>query len=226
MKTLSLIARFIDATAPPPSPRPHRQRRAFSLVEVTLALGIVTFGLVSVVGVLPTALASGRQSFDQNRAAAIANTLFTSFRSQPFSKVCYVDEQLDPQTGLMFTGTTSTGNGPAPLDFNKPPVGANVNVCYAKFLSLATDAGDPADTFGAQRRLSFSANQPTGGADYRIALNFYDANTQVNPNIPASNQPEGMITTGQACRVEVVINAVNRPGDQYRFVSTVANRSN
>ncbi len=219
MKTLLLHRLFLTA---PPSPRRCRRRSAFSLVEVTLALGIVTFGLVGVVGVLPTALASGRQSFDQNRAAAIANTLFTSFRSQPFSKVCYVDEQLGPD------GTTPSGSGPATIDFNAPPVVGSPGspVFYAKFLSLATDAGDPADSFGAQRRLSFSANPPSGGADYHVALNFYDANTYVSPNIPASNQPEGMIATGQACRVEVVIYALNRPANQYRFVSTVANRSN
>ena len=180
----------------------------------------MTFGLLSVAGVLP-ALASGRQSFDQTRAAAIADTLFASFRSQPFRKVGYVDEQFQPD------GTTLSGGGPAPLDFNAPPVGANVNVCYAKFLGPATDAGDPADPFGAQRRLSFSAAPPPGGADYQVALNFYNETTLADgTKVPASNQPEGMIATGQACRVEVAICAVSRPGDPYRFVSTVANRSN
>ncbi len=219
MKTLCLQRLFSTA---PPNPRRRAFRHAFSLVEVTLALGIVTLGLVGIVGVLPTALASGRQSFDQNRAAAIANTLFTSFRSQSFSKVCYVDEQLDQSNG-----TTPTGNGPAAIDFNAPPVGASSPGCYAKFLSLATDAGNPADTFGTQRRLSFTTDQPPGGADYHIALNFYDAVTRADgTTVPASNQPEGMVAPGQACRVELVIYAISRPANQYHFVSTVANRSN
>ena len=221
MKTLLLQTFF--ASAPPPQPlRPRRQRRAFSLVEVTLALGIVTFGLVSVVGVLPTALASGRQSFDQNRAAAIANTLFTSFRSQPFSKVCYVDQQLSEN------GTTPSGNQAAPtIDFNLPQSA----IFYARYLSLATDPSESNDSYGTQRLLFFfpppnqsadSKLSPTG-ADYQIALNF---NNTATATVPASDQPEGMIASGQACRVEIVINAVSRPGDQYRFVSTVANRSN
>lgn len=215
----------MKTTLPPStvSAAPPRHRRshccAFSLVEVTLALGIVTFGLVGVVGVLPTALASGRQSFDQNRAAAIANTIFASFRSQPFNKVCYVDEQLKED------GATPSGNGPLTLDLAAPPVVPGSPVLYARFLNVATDRGDAADTFGAQRRLSFSASQPAGGADYHVAINFYGLNTQVVPNIPASNQPEGMVTTGQACRVELVIYPISRPGDQYRFASTVVHRA-
>ena len=211
-----------------PAAPPRHRRRAFSLVEVTLALGIVTFGLVSVVGVLPTALASGRQSFDQNRAAAIANTLFSSFRSQPFNKVGYVDSQ------FLVDGATPSGTGPATIDFQSPPVVPNSPVFYARFLSLATDTATggnaSADDYGTQRRLVFFASSDSSltptGADYSVALNFYGANTQVSPNIPASNQPDGMVTTGQACRVELVINAVGRPNDKYRFVSTVANRSN
>ena len=226
MKTL--LSQRLFLTAPPS--RLRRQRRgAFSLVEVTLALGIVTFGLVSVVGVLPTALASGRQSFDQNRAAAIANTLFASFRSQPFNKECYVDAQFNDD------GTTRSGQGPAPIDFNLPtPITGNSAAFYAKFLGLATDtvnqatgSSDPKpDNFGTQRRLAFSVSQPPGGADYAVALNFYDQTIQNGTTVPASNEPDGMVTTGQACRVEIVIHAVSRPTDQYRFVSTVANRSN
>ena len=193
MKT-PLPSLFFHPAAPPRRPR----RRAFSLVEVTLALGIVTFGLVGVVGVLPTALASGRQSFDQNRAAAIADTLFTSFRSQPFNKVCYVDAQFGPD------GLTPSGAGPTPIDFDLVANGGGGNAAfdvtfYAKILGVATDTGDAADAFGAQRRLSFSARPPAGGADYQIALNFYDTvaqttqNGAVVPAIPASNQPEGMV---------------------------------
>ena len=213
---------------------PRRHRHAFSLVEVTLALGIVTFGLVGVVGVLPTALSAGRQSFDQNRAAAIANTLLSSFRSQSFGSECYVDEQFSSD------GTTPSGNGPTPINFNLAPSsgGPGTVTFYAKFLSLASDTGNAADTFGTQRRLLFSASQPPGGADYQVALNFYDARpvtttttqngatTQTTTTIPPSNVPDGMVTTGQACRVEIVINSITRPGDQYHFVSTVANRNN
>lgn len=191
------------------------RHRAFSLVEVTLALGIITFGLVGVVGVLPTALSSGRQSFDQNRAAAIANTIFASIRSQPFDKVCYVDEQFDSNNG-----TALSGAGPNPIDLNQPQAAT----FYAKFLNAATDQ-DTSNAFGTQRRLSFSASPPTGGADYQVAFDFSDRTAADGTPIPA-NKPDGMLVTGQACRIELVISPVSRANSAFHFVSTVANRAN
>lgn len=40
--------------------------RAFSLVEVTLALGIISFALVAVMGLIPTGLNTQRQAVDQS----------------------------------------------------------------------------------------------------------------------------------------------------------------
>lgn len=219
---------------PIPVATPPRRRRhflAFSLVEVTLALGIVSFGLLAVVGVLPTALASGRQSFDQNRAAAIANTLFTSFRSQSFQKVGYLDTQFDGD------GKPLASPGVPMLDLN-----SSVQVdetgspqseikCYVSFLEGVTvNANDTEDTFGEQRRLRFLSaltysQRPPAGSNYLVTMHF-------------NNQPAGMVvapvpsgTTGgtpvipaQANQVELIVVAVSRPKDQYRFMSTVANR--
>ena len=44
---------------------------AFSLVEVTLALGIVSFGLVSVLGLLPTGVNMAKESSDETGAVNI-----------------------------------------------------------------------------------------------------------------------------------------------------------
>ncbi len=43
---------------------------AFSLVEVTLALGIISVSLLSLIGLLPAGLGVLRESMDQNRACA------------------------------------------------------------------------------------------------------------------------------------------------------------
>ena len=122
MKKTLLLFRSFRA---PVTLRDQRRRaaRAFSLVEVTLALGIVTFVLVAIVGVMPVAMTSGRRSFDQNRAAAIADTLFSSFRSQPFNAVGYVDDQFDEEKG-----TTATGGGPPLLNLNKETASSSVPI--------------------------------------------------------------------------------------------------
>jgi uncharacterized protein (TIGR02598 family) len=45
--------------------------RGFSLVEVTLALGIITFGLIAVMGLLPTGIKLTKQSADEVAAVNI-----------------------------------------------------------------------------------------------------------------------------------------------------------
>ena len=54
-------------------PRPCRM--AFSLVEVALALGIVSFGLVALLGVVPVAMDRYREAMDANVAADVMRTL-------------------------------------------------------------------------------------------------------------------------------------------------------
>ena len=194
--------------------------RAFSLVEITLALGIVTFALVGVVGVLPVAMTSSRQSFDKNRAAAIAGTLFTSFRSQPFQAVGYLDEQFDSN------GRALTSPSVAPLDLNGVSTSTAEVQFYATFLDNNTAVTAANDAFGAQRRLRFGSAL-TGGADYLIRMHFNNQppGTVIAPvpSTPANGRPT---VPAQANQVELIISAVSRPQDQYRFVSIVANRTN
>jgi uncharacterized protein (TIGR02598 family) len=66
-----------------------RKHTAFSLVEVVLALGIIAFALVAILGVFPTGLSSTRTSVSDTRAAALANAVFTTIdaQSSTFSSV-------------------------------------------------------------------------------------------------------------------------------------------
>ena len=76
-----------------PSPRTCRARRvlrcraAFSLVEVCLALGIVSFALLSVVGLMPVGLSAMRQAMDQTTEAQIARTISGEAALVPFDEL-------------------------------------------------------------------------------------------------------------------------------------------
>ena len=65
---------------PPPSRRPGE--RAFSLIEVVLAIGIVAFALVTVIALLPVGLGSMKHAREQAAGAAcvsqIAESLLTA----------------------------------------------------------------------------------------------------------------------------------------------------
>ena len=194
--------------------------RGFTLVEVTLAMGIVAFAVVSILGTIPIALNSARQSTDQGRASAIANTLFTSFRSQPFRNVRYKDSQYSSDGKPIAPGLDFSMLVPAPTSstYTLP------SALYARFVD-PTGKGQTVegDALGLARGLFFfddtqgSASGFKGAAlaDYLITLNF----SWPPGTVPVSGQV-------MAVQVEVVVTPAGSPKDQYYFVTTVTHRSN
>jgi uncharacterized protein (TIGR02598 family) len=187
-----------------------RKRRAFTLVEVSIALGLVGFAMVGIMGALPLAMNSGRQSIEQSRAASMAGTIFASFRAQPFTQVRYVDEQFVYAANKDVTLVDQ----PKPDLLNLSTVtGSNTVKFYAAIVDLKFDPSSSTQTViinPDSRTLHFTASkQPDSG--YQIVLHF-------------ANQPDGMLKTGMANRVEITITALGNPRDAYRFSSVIANR--
>jgi len=58
-----------------------RTRDAFSLIEVTIALGVVAFALVAILGLVPVALRSAREATDDTRSSLIAQDVATRARA-------------------------------------------------------------------------------------------------------------------------------------------------
>lgn len=58
----------------------QRKRAGFSLIEVVLALGVVSFCLITLMGLLPVAIASNQASIQQTAAANIASMLVADLR--------------------------------------------------------------------------------------------------------------------------------------------------
>ena len=54
---------------------------AFSLVEVTLALGVAAFALLAIMGMLPTSLKTQQASIQQTTANQIISTIFADLRA-------------------------------------------------------------------------------------------------------------------------------------------------
>lgn len=61
------------------------RREAFSLVEVALAMGIFTFALVALLGLLPTAVRSARDSLNAGTALQLADKLSAQLHGGGFS---------------------------------------------------------------------------------------------------------------------------------------------
>lgn len=78
----------------------HRPNSAFSLIEVVIALGVVAFALVAILGVFPTGLAANRTSINDTRAAQLLNAVTATIDAQcsAFSSVQLYGETLDLTT--------------------------------------------------------------------------------------------------------------------------------
>jgi uncharacterized protein (TIGR02598 family) len=58
---------------------------AFSLVEVTLALGIASFALIGIFGLLPVGITSNQTSLEQTAAASLARAIVADLRCTPLT---------------------------------------------------------------------------------------------------------------------------------------------
>ena len=68
-------------TPPAPQPTPSRSVKAFSLIEVLVAIGIVSFAVVAIVGMLPIALNTAKDSMLETDAAVIAQRVFAELQA-------------------------------------------------------------------------------------------------------------------------------------------------
>ncbi len=64
-----------------------RAQRAFSLVEVVLALGIIAFAFVANIGMLPVGLQTFRDSADKTQTTQIAQNLLAEAQQTPFENL-------------------------------------------------------------------------------------------------------------------------------------------
>ncbi|MBE7157539.1 MAG: hypothetical protein INR62_03735 [Rhodospirillales bacterium] len=175
----------------------RRVRRAFSLVEVALALGIAGFVLVGLIGAIPVASNVGRQSIEQSRAASIAGTVFTSLRAGKFNAASLADSGTD---------TINLHTSTSPSDYQ---------AYFDETVSATSTDARRLHFLAASEALPAAAN----GAVYVVTL-------RLNNNPPGTLTPDTTSPHAQANAVEVSIHAVARPKDVYRFSSVVANRTN
>ncbi len=74
------------------------ENSAFSLVEITMALGIVAFGLISVVGLMPIGLTTLRQTVETSVSTQITQVVINEvqqadYKSLPATQLYYFDDQ-------------------------------------------------------------------------------------------------------------------------------------
>lgn len=82
-------------------PTDSRSRGGFSLMEVTTALGVISFALVALLGVFPLGLENSRVSVSETRAAQLSKMIYATLAAEVSSvpvKVKCFSEVLPPLT--------------------------------------------------------------------------------------------------------------------------------
>jgi Tfp pilus assembly protein PilV len=98
------------------------RRRAFSLVEVVIALGLFTFAIMGIVGLFAVGINAGKESGEQVQAANLASLLISTRRALPTKVI--TNFALPPlnvaysSNGLSVMGVASDGTTTAPADYN------------------------------------------------------------------------------------------------------------
>lgn len=144
-------------------------RRGFSLFEVVLALGVISFAIVAILGVLPTGLQTNKSSQDETRATQIAQTVLSSVASQAPTQFNNVRVQLDDDSTVTFNLTSSDPPPAFFADNNGRIMTAGVGATYKITVTLnSSPTGfDPGSGNQVSVRVSWPANAPTGAQTSR-----------------------------------------------------------
>lgn len=161
---------------------------AFSLVEVVLALGVVSFAIVAILGLIPMGLQTSHSSQDETRAAHIAQSILATFSAQQFNAVTFLlyNASDGTQSGsVAFDLTAQNGAGPAWAANNS----GELFVPGTPVTFLTRPSGPPtnsADT-GQTYSVTISFNNTPTGFDAQYA-NELVVSVAWPANAPAANQ--------------------------------------
>ena len=131
---------------------------AFSLVEVVLAIGIISFALLAVIGLLPVGMKSAQNSREQAAAANVMNGIANALRCAEtvdgtnFSS-SYAGESFEYEIGGASTTVEWT------LDLNGQPVGDGT-WARLKALLIITPPSTPVSNGDAVISIAWPAQSP------------------------------------------------------------------
>src|SRR5262249_15391382 len=109
------------------------QRAGFSLMEVVIALGVITVGIVGILAVIPTALQTGHSAQDETRGAHIAQSIFGSLVAGATSQFNNVRLPPTPVT-INLTASASPTSPTLYADNDGNLIPNSTNAAYAIFV--------------------------------------------------------------------------------------------
>jgi Tfp pilus assembly protein PilV len=153
-------------------------RSGFSLAEVVIALGVITVGVVAVLGVFPTSLQTGHSAQDETRAAHVAQSVIGSLAASAPTHFSNAQLPLYPSpspapTPLSIDLTSTSGTSPAATFYADNDGKLLSNSTLATYvISIYTNTAAPGftDPAGADQvtvRVAWPVNAPAANQTFR-----------------------------------------------------------
>ena len=143
--------------------------RSFSLLEVVIALGVITVGIVGILAVFPTALQTGHSAQDETRAAHIAQSVFGSLVAGATSRFNAVPLPPTPLP-IDLTASSSPTSPTLYADNDGNLIPNSTNSAYAIFIftnNAVPGFTDPASANLVTVRVAWPANAPAANQTFR-----------------------------------------------------------
>lgn len=132
-------------SAPANFPPVQKHSPAFSLVEVVLALGIISFAIIAIVGMLPVALKSSQDSMRETDATLIAQRIFSELKTGSGSNRSVTTDPDDTSNHMINLAANSTNylaftqDGTVQTHTNTP--NPNPSCDFYAQISISTNTG-------------------------------------------------------------------------------------
>jgi uncharacterized protein (TIGR02598 family) len=153
---------------------PFQRIAAFSLVEVTLALGVAAFAMLAILGMLPTTLKTQQTSIQQTTANAIISSIFADLRADlilPPGQYRHLEED----SGYNLHGHWANMNQPDTLYFTQEgKQTGNAN-------------GDPPADAVFRAKITYNPVGPTGNTSLANVIVSWPAQVDPTTGVPAGS---------------------------------------
>lgn len=143
---------------------PFSHARGFSLVEVCVALGVISFALVGIVGLFPLGISTLQTSIKETAAVNVATAIVADLHQVPSAEARALNPAL-PSTSPLYGLSVSQASQTIYLDDNGTLVGSSPNARYqAKIALTVPEAGQRNATEGSVTLSWPPGNSSTGNS--------------------------------------------------------------
>lgn len=138
------------------------RQRGFSLVEVVIALGVIAFAIVAILGVVPTGLRTSAGAQDETRAAQLAQAVLSTLVSQAQTQFSNVQLRLDDSSITTFDLAGAPKTSKVYADNNGRLVESPATAVYA--ITIKTDNAPAGFDTGYANLVTVSIGWPATAA--------------------------------------------------------------